>query len=377
MIIAAQDTPSRPERQSILWGMTVELQVRESVPLAPLTTLELGGPAEYLVEVRDHREVAGAVAWATARKVPLTILGGGSNVVVADQGVPGLVARITGDGLDLRPRSGDRVEVTAAAGQSWDELVKWTVAEGLAGLECLSGIPGTVGGTPVQNVGAYGQEVANTIVSVQVLDRRDGSECWLTPAQCGFGYRSSVLRSSPDRWIVLAVTFGLRRHDVATVRYDQLVEALGCAQAPIQEVREAVLQLRRSKSMVLDADDPNRRSAGSFFTNPTLSAAAAQAVGHKAVAAGLVRTSDELRQWPFGDGLVKLSAAWLIERAGFQRGERRGPVGLSSRHVLALVHHGGGSTNHLLTFAGEIQARVHDLFGVELQPEPVLLGVST
>jgi UDP-N-acetylmuramate dehydrogenase len=302
------------------------------------------------------------------------VLAGGSNVVVPDRGVQGLVIRIAGTGLHPGQRHGGRVEVTAAAGQAWDDLVAWAVAEGLAGIECLSGIPGTVGATPVQNVGAYGQEVADTIVGVRVFDRQLGCERLLTNAQCELAYRSSVLRRSPDRWIVLAVTFALERKDRVTVAYDQLVAALGESTSDLATVREAVLEVRRAKSMVLEPDDPNRRSAGSFFTNPVMTPAEAAVVAERARAAGAIRATGELRQWPAPGGHVKLSAAWLIECAGFCRGEHRGPVGLSTRHVLALVHHGGGRTADLIAFACEIQQRVRELLGVTLRPEPVLLG---
>ena len=352
-------------------------RVLHDVPLAPLTTLELGGPARALVEVEDEGDLVEALRWAAAEGLPVAVLGGGSNVVVADAGFPGLVVRMATRGIEVRAGRGDEaVRLTAAAGESWDDLVAAAVDEGLAGIECLAGIPGTVGATPVQNVGAYGQEVAETIVAIRALDRRDLTVRTLQPDECGFGYRASVFRRRPDRWVILAVMLRLRQGGAGEVRSPELARALGCPAATpeVATVRDAVLELRRQKSMVIDREDENRRSAGSFFVNPVLDAGAAAAVARRAVAAGLAGSIAEVPAFPLVGGLVKLSAAWLVERAGFPKGTRRGPVGVSSRHALALVHHGGGSAAELLAFAGEITAAVETRFGVRLEREPVLLG---
>jgi UDP-N-acetylmuramate dehydrogenase len=319
------------------------------VELAELTTLRLGGPAGALVEARSEAQVLAAAPRADL------ILAGGSNVVVADEGVPGTVVRIATRGIDR-----DGARLTVAAGEDWDALVAMTVGEGLQGFECLSGIPGSVGATPIQNVGAYGQEVAETVESVRVLDRATGHVVDMTPAECGFVYRGSVFKYH-DRRVVLSVTFRLREADVSgPLHYAELCRALdvpigGCA--PLRDVRAAVLALRRRKGMVIDPADPDSVSAGSFFTNPILDAA-----------------PDGAPAWPEPDGRVKTSAAWLIERAGFHKGYGNGRVGISTKHTLALVNRGGGTTAELMALAREIAAGVQDRFGIALHPEPVLVG---
>lgn len=350
------------------------LAVRDDVELAPLTTLELGGRARHFVEARDEETILAALAWARARGVPVFVLGGGSNVVVADAGYDGLVLRISTTGRSFLP-AGREVLVTAAAGEPWDALVAETVARGLAGLECLSGIPGSVGATPVQNVGAYGQEVAETIRSVRVADRLDGSIVELPPAACAFGYRDSAFRRAPERHVVLDVTFALRPGGAPTLRYRELGEAIGAAPT-LSTVRDTVIALRRRKSMVIDAGDPNRRSVGSFFTNPIVAADVAQRLVARSVADGLVRAPEDVPRWPAADGLVKLSAGWLIERAGIAKGLRAGAVGVSTNHALALVHHGGGTTAELVALAHRVRDAVAARFGVTLTPEPIFVGAA-
>ena len=353
------------------------MNVRDDVPLAPLTTLELGGNARHLVEAADDAAIAEALRWADARGLPVLILGGGSNVVVADRGWDGLCVRIATRGRRFDDAGGGgAVTLTAAAGEPWDDVVADTVARDLAGLECLSGIPGLVGATPIQNVGAYGQEVADTIRSVTVLERRTGRVLELPPAACSFGYRDSAFKHDPDFFVVLAVTFALRRAGAPTLRYHELAEALAGGAAPtLAGTRAAVLALRRKKSMLIVDGDPNRRSVGSFFTNPVVAAAAAETAAQRAVALGAIRSPDEMPRWPASGGAVKLSAGWLIERAGVPKGLRRGPVGISTAHALALVHHGGGSTAALLQLAQEVSDAVHARFGMTLVPEPTMIGV--
>jgi UDP-N-acetylmuramate dehydrogenase len=298
------------------------------------------------------------------------VLGGGSNLVVADEGVDGLVLKIALRGLTARETAGT-VEVTAAAGEPWDDLVGHTVARGWAGLECLSGIPGLVGATPVQNVGAYGQEVSDTLAAVRALDRQERRVVALPPAACGFGYRDSVFKSgAPGRYVVLAVTYRLAPGGAPNVRYADIardLEARGLSRPSLADVRETVLQVRRSKSMVLEPGDPNARSCGSFFLNPIVDAAALAAIDARA--AGL-----SVPRWPQPDGRVKLSAAWLIERAGFARGQADGPVGLSTRHTLAIVCHDGARARDVAAFARRVRAGVEARFGVRLHPEPVFWG---
>jgi UDP-N-acetylmuramate dehydrogenase len=351
-----------------------ELAVAEHVPLAQFTTLELGGPADFFLRVDDRGTLIDALRWARSRTLPVHLIGGGSNVVISDQGLPGLTIRLETRGIQS-VRAGGSVEVTVEAGEPWDPFVAHAVAEDLAGLECLSGIPGFTGATPIQNVGAYGQEVSQTILRVELLDRDLLQVVTRTHAACGFGYRTSAFKAEPGRFIVLRVTFGLRAHGAPTVQYAELARALRSAQPTLAEVRDAVLKLRRAKSMVLDPSDENRRSVGSFFLNPVLSAAELQALRARAIAAGSIASEAELPTFAAHGG-AKVPAAWLIERAGFAKGLRVGPVGISSRHALALVHHGGGTAAQLLDIARTIRDEVERRFGVRLKAEPVLLGMN-
>src|SRR6266567_1547786 len=327
----------------------------ENVPLAPRCTMGVGGSARFFIEASDEATIATAVGWAASRGVPIRILGGGSNVVVADAGVDGLVVKVALRGVSSR-ESGGTVEVTAAAGEPWDPFVERAVAQGWGGLECLSGIPGLVGATPIQNVGAYGQEVSETVVGVRALDRRTGQVVTLSPAECGFAYRDSAFKSgTPGRHIVLAVGYRLARGAAPAVRYADLVKDLdrrGIRSPSLADVRRSVLDIRRSKSMVLEPDDPNRRSCGSFFLNPIVAAAELARIEERA------GSDSSLPRWPERDGRVKLSAAWLIERAGFERGQTDGPVGLSSRHTLAIVCHDGARASD---YAASAQGAVMDL----------------
>ncbi len=344
------------------------------VSLSELTTLRLGGPARRLVQARSEAELVEAVRAADVAGEPLLVLAGGSNVVIADDGWPGAVVHVLTRGVEHVTRDGV-VVVRAQAGEPWDPLVAQCVAAGLAGLECLSGIPGSVGATPIQNVGAYGQEVADCIESVRALDRESGEIRELSREECEFAYRSSRFRGS-RRWVVLRVDFAMPRSpDSMPIRYGELARALGVepgGTAPLEAVREQVLTLRRGKGMVVDAADPESVSAGSFFTNPILSP--------ECFAALCARVVERLGEgerppgYPEPDGRLKTSAAWLIERAGFARGYGEGPAGISGKHTLALVNRGGATTAQLLEVAREIAAGVRDAFGVELRPEPIFVG---
>jgi UDP-N-acetylmuramate dehydrogenase len=337
--------------------------VSPTVRLSELTTLRLGGPAGSVVETRDEAQLVEA-----ARADDVLLVAGGSNLVIADEGWPGTVVRVLTRGVEERAPG----ELTVAAGEEWDPFVARCVAEGLAGVESLSGIPGSIGATPIQNVGAYGQEVAETIVGVRALERASGAVVELAPEECGFAYRSSAFKRDPGRWVVLAVTFALERRELSgPLAYAELARTLGVRPgegAPLAEVREAVLGLRRGKGMVLDPDDPDAVSAGSFFTNPILS---------EDEFAALERRAERPPRFPEPDGRVKTSAAWLIERAGFHRGHGN-PAGIaiSSKHTLALTNRGGGTTAELLALAREIAAGVEERFGVRLEPEPTLVGVA-
>ena len=354
-----------------------ELVIEERVPLAPRTTLGLGGAARYFVRAENEATVIAALRWAQERFLKVALLGGGSNLVVNDAGFDGLVIAIALRGVHSTVR-GSSVQIDAAAGEPWDELCAHCVERDLAGVECLSGIPGLVGATPIQNVGAYGQDVAQVIAAVRVLDRASLQLHTLGPEQCGFGYRDSGFKRNPERTVVLSVSFALRLGGEPSVAYAELARALalraGDSSPSLQQVRDTVLELRREKSMLLDPGDENGRSAGSFFLNPIVASEHAERVAETALAAGLIASAGELPRYPAQDGKVKLAAGWLIERAGFAKGERRGAIGISSRHALALVHHGGGTSAELLSFAREIQTRVEQRFAVALELEPVLLG---
>jgi UDP-N-acetylmuramate dehydrogenase len=337
---------------------------RTGAPLAPYTTLGLGGPADDLRIVHDEQALIAAVRDADAAGVPVLILGGGSNVVLADEGFAGRVVLVRTAGLQFE-RADDVVRVSVAAGEEWDDVVRRSVDEGLAGLECLSGIPGRAGAAPIQNVGAYGQEVADTCLEVRVWDREHARVRVLPADACGFAYRTSIFKQHPGRYVVLAVRFTLRPSEVsAPIRYAQLADALGVPlgeSAPLRLVRNTVLSLRRSKGMVLDPADPDSRSVGSFFLNPVLEAAEFAVLTDR-----LGRTPPH---WPAEDNQVKVSAAWLVEAGGFGRGYGDGPVGVSGKHSLALIHRGGGRTADLLSLADEIVRGVQQATGVRLHPE--------
>jgi UDP-N-acetylmuramate dehydrogenase len=354
------------------------LQIRREVSLAPLTTLELGGVARAFAEIETVQSAREAVRWAGRHELPLAILGGGSNLVVADRGFSGLALRVALRGIDVKTE-GERAWVTASAGEEWDSLVGMTVAEGFAGLECLSGIPGWVGATPIQNVGAYGQEVAAVLESVRVLDLASLEERSVTRDALGFGYRTSTFREFPGQYLILSVTFLLDKGGSPKIEYRELRRALGVGRAAptLQEVRRAVLRLRRSKSMVIEEGDPNRRSVGSFFVNPALSAESLAALEERVRSSGAAPGGHGVPTFPVKGGGFKVPAAWLIEKAGFPKGLRRGAVGISTAHALALVHHGGGNTAELIALARDIRESVRRKFDIELEPEPVFLGFPT
>ncbi|MEP9362330.1 UDP-N-acetylmuramate dehydrogenase [Nocardioides sp. CN2-186] len=335
--------------------------------LADHTTLRLGGPADRWVRATTEAELIDAVTATDAAGEPLLVLGGGSNLVVADAGFPGTVVEVATTGVvsdveDDDPTCGGAM-VTVAAGESWDDLVATAVERGWVGVEALSGIPGSVGATPIQNVGAYGQEVSQTIASVRVWDRRLRGVRTFANADCGFGYRTSRFKADPLRHVVLSVTFQFRQGDLgAPVEYAELARTLGVEpgqRAPLVDVRRAVLDLRRGKGMVLDPDDHDTWSAGSFFTNPIVDAA-----------------PEGAPSWPQPDGRVKTSAAWLIEHAGFAKGHGNERVALSGKHTLALTNRGGATTADLLRLALEVRDGVELAYGIRLVNEPVLMGCS-
>jgi UDP-N-acetylmuramate dehydrogenase len=345
------------------------LRARTAVPLAPLTTLRVGGPAARLVDVEREDDVAEAVRDAESRGEPLFILGSGSNIVVADEGFPGTVLRMAMRGVEAS-RDGDRVVADVAAGEDWDALVARAVGEGWEGVACMSGIPGLVGATPIQNVGAYGQEVSETVVGVRAFDRRAGAFVDMAPAACGFAYRASVFKRS-DRWVVTGVRFSFKCGAESTVRYAELARALSVVEggrAPSRLVRDTVIALRRAKGMVLDDGDPDSVSAGSFFVNPVVDAAALRDIEARAGA--------RPPSFDAGGGRSKVAAGWLVERAGFARGWGEGRAGVSRKHALALVNRGGATARELVDVARAIRDGVRARFGVTLEPEPVFVGLS-
>jgi UDP-N-acetylmuramate dehydrogenase len=355
------------------------LALRDNVPLAPLTTLGVGGPARHYVRVDEAAVLGEAVDWAGARGMPLLVLGGGSNLVLSDGGYPGLVIHMALRGVAARV-IGDAVDVTAAAGESWDGLVAFAVDRGWAGIECLSGIPGLVGATPIQNVGAYGQDVSETIVAVEVFDRRTRARLTLDNEACRFGYRMSRFKAEDlGAYVVLGVTYRLRPGGPPAVKYAELArffEERGVAHPSLAEARAAVLEVRRRKSMVLDPGDPNARSVGSFFMNPIVAEGDFETLSARLVAEGVAPGVADIPHYPAGPGRLKMSAAWLIERAGFKRGYARGPVGLSERHTLAIVNRGGARAADVVALAREIRDGVRERFGVTLHPEPVFVGIT-
>lgn len=350
---------------------------RDDASLAELTTLRLGGPAQELIEVETAEELIEMVREGDSEGVSPLLVAGGSNLVIADEGYPGTALLIATRGISVESAGEGATRLRVAAGEPWDELVARTVGEGLSGIECLSGIPGSTGATPIQNVGAYGQEVAQTLITVRAYDRASGETFELGREDCGFGYRTSAFKRS-RRHLILEVTLELEVSDLSRpIAYAQLADALDLdvgEQAPLAEVREAVLELRRSKGMVLDPEDPDSVSAGSFFTNPILSSAEFEAVRERA--AHELGEAAVPPSWAEEGGRIKTSAAWLIERAGYGRGYGSGRAGISSKHSLALINRGGASTAELLAVARELRDGVRGRFGVSLEVEPTLVGVE-
>ena len=341
--------------------------LRHDVPLAPCTTLAVGGRARYWLQTRTLAQLQAALLRAQEAGWPLLVLGGGSNLVVADTGFNGLVLQALDDHLQLTPEAGDRVHVAVGAGVVWDDLVARTVAAGLPGLACMSGIPGRCGAVVVQNVGAYGQDVAASLVGIWAVERRTGQLVELPAAALELGYRSSRLQGAwRDRYVIWRLHFSLPRQASLQPNHAGLEAALGCAEATPAQLRRAVLALRRAKSMLYSPGDPNHRSCGSFFVNPQVAPATAAVLGE--------RLGTDLPRYPGHAGQVKLSAAWLIERAGFHRGHVAGRVGLSSQHALALINRGGASAYEVVALVRTLQLAVHALAGVTLWPEPVCVG---
>jgi UDP-N-acetylmuramate dehydrogenase len=345
--------------------------IREHVPLAPFTTLGVGGPARYFIEAQTEDDVREALVFAQNRGLPLFVLGGGSNLLVADAGFNGLVLKVSLRGIE-RVVDGAEAVFSVAAGENWDAFVARAVEDTCAGVECLSGIPGSAGATPVQNVGAYGQEVSETIHEVEALDRTTLQKRIFGNAECGFAYRTSRFNTvERDQYVILRVSFSLRPNGKAVVRYADLQKVFaGVNESPtLAQVRDAVREIRRSKAMLIVPGDDDARSAGSFFKNPVVPLGQIEELESKLWSRSLTMPS-----YPADDGFRKLSAAWLVEHAGFAKGYARGAAGISRRHALAIVNRGGATAAEIAALASEIQARVRGEFGIELTPEPVFLG---
>ena len=351
----------------------LSLTFQENVPLAPRTTLELGGPARWFVEAQSDDDVMEALRFARDQGARTFVLGGGSNVVIADRGFDGLVLAMRQRGVEVI-EDGDVATVRIAAGEPWDPVVETMVDRGLAGVECLSGIPGLCGALPIQNVGAYGQEIAECLVEARVLDR--GVAMTLSRAECELAYRSSRFKREPGRFIVLGVTLRLEKNGAPAIRYAELQGKLTSTAAPVlADVRRAVLELRAAKSMVIHPLDENRRSVGSYFMNPVVSKEQSDRVVEIALAEGCVLTAAEVPRYAVSRERVKLAAGWLVEKSGVSKGLRQGAFGVSTKHALSLVHHGGGQATDLVELARHVRESVRRRFGIELAPEAVHIGV--
>lgn len=346
-----------------------ELKIQKNIPLGPLTTLKVGGLARFFVEANSEDEVVDAVHWAKQNKQKLFVLGGGSNLLISDEGFDGLVLKISLKGITEDIVGGVHY-ITVQAGEDWDQFVARCVAKNLQGIECLSGIPGTVGGTPVQNVGAYGQEVSETITSVRVLDRQSGEIFEMPTSDCGFAYRTSIFNTTHrDKYIVLAVTFRLNPDGAPKIVYADLKNLFGDKQPTLSETRNAVVKIRAAKSMVIDPNDPNSRSAGSFFKNPIVTKEKFDEIVDIAKRMGV----ENVPSYPVDSLHVKIPAAWLIEKAGFQKGYRKGNAGISTNHTLALINLGNAKAEDILDLKAEIETKVIQVFGVSLMMEPILV----
>jgi len=347
------------------------MAIRENVPLAPLTTLQVGGAARYFAELKREDEVREAALFAKTRDLPLFVLGGGSNLVVADSGWPGLVLRVAISGI-THDTTGNAVLFSVGAGVNWDDFVAQTIVQNCAGVECLSGIPGSVGGTPVQNVGAYGQEVADTIESVRVLDLKQDRVVVLPKPACGFRYRTSIFNSSErGRYIILRVNYRLKRGGAPSLHYADLQKHFAERKTPpsLADVREAVRAIRRSKGMLIVPGDEDCRSAGSFFKNPVLSEEQFRDLAEHAVSKGL-----EIPSYPALNAQRKVSAAWLVEHSGFSKGFAAGAAGISHKHALALINRGDAKASDIVELKDKIQQSVQEAWGILLEPEPVFVG---
>ncbi len=349
--------------------MSISLDVREQIPLAPLTTFKIGGNARFFIEATNEKEIIEAIKFARRNELEIFILGGGSNILVSDEGFDGVVIKIASKGISLADGDQDFVFVTAQAGEDWDEFVEFCVSRNLAGIECLSGIPGLVGGTPIQNVGAYGQEVSETIQSVRVFDRKTNEILELSNEECEFEYRKSIFNTTQkDRFVVLSVVYKLKKHGEPKIVYADLKNYFPNKKPTLKETREVVKKIRESKGMLVRQGGLDAQSAGSFFKNPVV---------EKAKFAEIQKSFGETEKVPafrVDENFVKIPAAWLIEKSGFHKGFQIGNAGLSTRHTLALTNRGKATATEILHLKEEIGRKIKEQYGIELIPEPNFIG---
>ena len=344
----------------------MNFEIAENFPLAALTTFKIGGKARFFARATNENEVVAALNFAAENNLQVFILGGGSNVLIADEGFDGLVLQIALAGVSTFAEKDGTIYVTAQAGEDWDEFVEFCVEKNLQGVECLSGIPGFVGGTPVQNVGAYGQEVSETIVSVRVYDRKSKEIKDLTNAECGFSYRASIFNTTEkNRYVVLAVTYALSFGGESKIVYKDLQNYFANEKPTLRQTRKAVCEIRAAKAMLVRQGGADSNSAGSFFKNPIVSASKF---------AGIKKNAENMPFYKVDDENVKIPAAWLIENAGFGKGYVKGNAGLSAKHTLALTNRGNATAAEIIDLMRKIQAKIKEKFDIELKPEPVFVG---
>jgi UDP-N-acetylmuramate dehydrogenase len=350
------------------------LIIKEQIPLAQFSTINIGGNATFFTQVTSEESLIEAVNWARERELPIFILGGGSNIIVADDGFPGLVIQLAIGGIEYKLSDNGYVDLRVGAGEEWDQLVHMAVSNNFAGIECLSGIPGSVGATPIQNVGAYGQEVSQTIVSVTALELSSNQLIEIAANECGFGYRTSRFKYRDNgRFVITKVTYRLIVDGKPTIRYGDLQRYFSehqSSELTLSQVREGVIAVRRTKGMVVDKEDKDSCSVGSFFVNPLISNEEFEDIKARMIQSNRTPPTP----FPAKDGSVKISAAWLIENSGFTKGFIHGNVGLSTKHTLAIINRGGGRASEVIELSNKIKAQVFDQFGVTLTPEPVFVG---
>lgn len=355
--------------------MTKSICVQENIPLAPYTTFKIGGDARFFVKAETEKEIIEALKLADERNLEVFILGGGSNVLIADEGFDGLVIQIAAKGVSISKGKNGTFFVTAQAGVDWDEFVGYCVEKNLAGIECLSGIPGLVGGTPIQNVGAYGQEVSETIVNVRVFDRKIKKNLELTNAECEFEYRKSIFNTKrKNRFVVLAVTYALKENGKPKIIYKDLLGRFENSHPTLKKVRQEVCKIRAEKAMLVRQGGLDSQSAGSFFKNPIITKNKFQEIEKIVRKLNHIDENEEIPNFKIDNNLVKILAAWLIEKSGFQKGYTKGNAGLSTKHTLALTNRGNASAKDLINLKNEIQKKIKKNFGIDLIPEPNFIG---